>query len=187
MLRCGWLTHACRFQLKFSVAQSAWLKVHTAPDPVAPVFIPRRVCEKNVELARWCCTAGCEGCITALTGSSRDHSTALTGSSRDHSEACRKRIETAVRADEELFCRVVKAVTRRNVPQDETKKISMKTSAQVQVKGLAPLYRGRLVLHLLQAQVLGLALLSASGRVQSAMLENVETDGENVVAFSPCR
>ena len=47
-------------------------------------------CERqDVELVRWSYTAGCLGSTAAQTGSSRDHS-----------EACRTRIETAMRADE---------------------------------------------------------------------------------------
>ena len=80
-------------------------------------------CEKQkVEFARWSYTAGCLGSTAAQTGSSRDHS-----------EACRTRIETANRADEELEARGAKAYTTRNVHQDETKKRKVAVNEEIEM------------------------------------------------------
>ena len=74
----------------------------------------------NVELAGWCCTAVCAGCIAAQTGSSQDQS-----------EVSRARTETAMRADEELEGRVAKADGTRNMRLDEIKKRKITLNEEV--------------------------------------------------------
>ena len=75
-----------------------------------PPLVHRR---KNVELARWGCTAGCPGYIAA------------------QSRAKIARIETGMRADEELEARVAKADATRNAHHDETKKRKVTNNEEV--------------------------------------------------------
>ena len=88
---------------------------------------------------------------------------AQTRLSRDHSEASRRRIDTAMRADEELEPRVAKANSTRNVHHDETKKKKKKVALNGEIDMGASVWFGTSSSSASGAALLECSTASASG------------------------